>query len=93
MFCNSKDHALMNHIIQEMETDIQGQHHGWSGQSLSKDHADLVGSDADRERLRAARSTSLPPSSPALKKVAGPGTWTTPTSVLVEGFTSPWRKR
>jgi hypothetical protein len=79
----------MNHIIQEMETDIQGQLDGWSRQSLSEDHADRPGSDADRERLRAAISTSLPPSSPALKKVAGPGTWTTLTSVLVEGFTSP----
>jgi hypothetical protein len=78
----------MNHIIQEMETDIQGQDDGWSRQSLSENHADLAGSYAVRERLRAARSTSLPPSSRALEKVAGPGTWTTPTSILVEGFTS-----
>jgi hypothetical protein len=55
---------------------------------LSGDHLDLAGSDAAGERLNASRFASLP-SSPAMKKMAGPGTWTTPTSVLVDGFASP----
>jgi hypothetical protein len=75
-------------IAQKMEFDLQGHHDGQCGLSLSGDHLDLVGSDAARERLKPSRSASLP-SSPAMKKVAGPGTWTTPTSVLVDGFASP----
>jgi hypothetical protein len=71
-----------------MEVNLQEQHDDQGGLSLSGDHLDLAGSDAAGERLKPSRFTSLP-SSPALKKVAGPSTWTTPTSVLVDGFASP----
>jgi hypothetical protein len=75
-------------IAQKMEVDLQGQHDDQGGLSLSGDHLDLASSDAAGERLNASRFASLP-SSPAMKKMAGPGTWTTPTSVLVDGFASP----
>jgi hypothetical protein len=75
-------------ISQKMEVDLQGQHDGQGGVSLSEDHLDLASSDATGERLIDPRVASLP-NSPAMKKMAGPGTWTTPTSVLVDGFASP----
>jgi hypothetical protein len=75
-------------IAQKMEVDLQGQHDGQGGLPLSGDHLDLAGSDAAGEWLKPSGSASLP-RSPALKKVAGPGTWTTPTSVLVDGFATP----